>query len=542
MTSITLKGVTEYEEAGLHATQMLMLGNVNSVLAEAQQRKQDRAPVEICAVIDRSGSMRGEKLKLVIEALEFMIKEMSPCDKFGVVAYDQRVSKVLPMVDMDPSNQKTALHAVSSLRPGGATNLSGGLLSGMQTVCGSEVDIPEYKPAADIQKPNLISGLKNLSQLRSMLQGGGREPPQHRPAFIDPCERVIPVPQRINEPVPAEVPTTAPTASAGEDEVPATAPVLEKKVAFETPKKATGIKTVMLFTDGHANEGIVSTDGIVQQMHRILDIHENCVVYTFGFGQHNETMLSAIAEAGSGLYTYIASPDEIPVAFAECLGGLLTVAASNLKLQVTPSKGVEILKCMSHTSTDKELQKYSLKDIYSEEERDFVFSIQLPAVAEAASKTEVAELTLTYTLPNGEVKEATNKVFIDRVVKDEQQLKEQTPNEDVDIQRNRLMLIESMEEATKLADAGQWSASVNAIADCKKKVMSSVSRKCKKSQLYCEELDTLETACKPSTWSGCGRKKMLTAEMSHKMQRSSDGNMYSTTSQSIFNAKSKAKK
>ena len=34
-----------------------------------------RAPVDICAVIDRSGSMHGEKLNLVKETLEFVIDQ-----------------------------------------------------------------------------------------------------------------------------------------------------------------------------------------------------------------------------------------------------------------------------------------------------------------------------------------------------------------------------------------------------------------------------------------------------------------------------------
>lgn len=34
-----------------------------------------RAPIDVCAVIDKSGSMAGEKLRLVKETLEFVIDQ-----------------------------------------------------------------------------------------------------------------------------------------------------------------------------------------------------------------------------------------------------------------------------------------------------------------------------------------------------------------------------------------------------------------------------------------------------------------------------------
>jgi hypothetical protein len=42
---------------------------------------------------------------------------------------------------------------------------------------------------------------------------------------------------------------------------------------------------------------------------------------------HSAQLLGSIAEAGSGTYYYIESEENIPTAFADALGGLLSVAS-----------------------------------------------------------------------------------------------------------------------------------------------------------------------------------------------------------------------
>ena len=49
-------------------------------------------------------------------------------------------------------------------------------------------------------------------------------------------------------------------------------------------------------------------------------------IYTFGFGSdHDEQLLSDIASAGQGSYYYVEKEDQIAAAFADALGGLLSV-------------------------------------------------------------------------------------------------------------------------------------------------------------------------------------------------------------------------
>ena len=62
---------------------------------EAPPRK-DRIPVNLAFVLDRSGSMAGDKIEKAREAAVQGIRALWPEDRFAVVAYDQQVDVVVP--------------------------------------------------------------------------------------------------------------------------------------------------------------------------------------------------------------------------------------------------------------------------------------------------------------------------------------------------------------------------------------------------------------------------------------------------------------
>lgn len=85
----------------------------------------ERKPIELAAVLDISGSMRGEKLKWSKRAIRKIIKHLTPADKLHFIVYDRNVEVIFE--DGDLTDKETLVNLVRKIRDKTTTNLSGGL-------------------------------------------------------------------------------------------------------------------------------------------------------------------------------------------------------------------------------------------------------------------------------------------------------------------------------------------------------------------------------------------------------------------------------
>jgi hypothetical protein len=109
-----------------------------------------RAPVNVCAVVDVSGSM-GELarvkdrtgvevndgltlLDVVKHALRTIAHGLGPNDRMCVVAYSTIARVVVELVAMDEGNKQSALAGIEGLRAGGQTNIADGLREGLDVL------------------------------------------------------------------------------------------------------------------------------------------------------------------------------------------------------------------------------------------------------------------------------------------------------------------------------------------------------------------------------------------------------------------------
>ena len=95
-------------------------------------RNRDRVPLNLSLVLDRSGSMSGEKLEAARRAAAMLARRLSPQDTVSVVTFDDAVDVVAQPATGDAQEQLPAL--IESIESGGMTNLSGGWLRGRDLV------------------------------------------------------------------------------------------------------------------------------------------------------------------------------------------------------------------------------------------------------------------------------------------------------------------------------------------------------------------------------------------------------------------------
>jgi Ca-activated chloride channel family protein len=79
-------------------------------------------------VVDRSGSMSGEKIEQAKGALKFVLNNLRDGDMFNIVAYDTGVESFRPELEkFNDDTRKAALGFVEGIYAGGSTNISGAL-------------------------------------------------------------------------------------------------------------------------------------------------------------------------------------------------------------------------------------------------------------------------------------------------------------------------------------------------------------------------------------------------------------------------------
>jgi len=110
-----------------------------------------RVPVDICCVVDISGSMGSEAtesedgsikddgltvLDIVKHSVKTVLMALKDGDRLALVAFNERAQTHLGLTEMTNKGQQQVLQALERLQPGGQTNIWAGLLASMEALRG----------------------------------------------------------------------------------------------------------------------------------------------------------------------------------------------------------------------------------------------------------------------------------------------------------------------------------------------------------------------------------------------------------------------
>jgi len=326
-----------------------------------------RAPLDLVCCIDKSGSMRGEKMQLMKNTLELLVKRtgLRSTDRVALVTFDARVNVDLPLTAMDSAGKSKAEDVVKTIRPGSTTNLSGGALKAIDIF------------ASDSARP--ASG-------------------------------------------------------------------------------AAATRAVLLFTDGLATDGIRDPQQLVHAVNNELSQASRSggaiSLFNFGFGaDHSEELLRTLAQGtAAGQYYFVNNADDIPNAFADCLGGLVSIVAQNVQLNISPLKGASIKRVLGSTYTRTADGSIELGDMLSEDEKDLLIELSLPSLPKPAGPAPVLRASLR-AFDVARATTITEAVTL-AVSRPETTPAGQPVNAQLDEQKNRILVAEAMEAASRAADRG----------------------------------------------------------------------------------------
>jgi len=411
-----------------------------------------RAPIDIVAVIDRSGSMNGVKLELVKQTLRFMIDALQNVDRLSIVTFDDNIRTDLPLTLLTADGKSTAISAVNTIASGGSTDMCGGILEGI----------------------NELRKRENKADVSSIL------------VFTDGLANV----------------------------------------GYSTSSSITKALTDPTFADIQYARKAALPQNSKQSKSEIVPLP--CTINTFGYGSdHDPLLLKSIAEKGNGVYFYVEQPNEIPKHFADCLGGLLSTVAQNIVIRIEAGTGVSIKKILTKYATTEivagAVYEITFADIQSQENRDILMTIQIPAVPQPFDEFSMAKISISYLSVITKQQIIIPDACVLKIARPMQTDAKVTVNYNIDKQHNRIIAADAMQAATDFGNENKLNQGKEILTNAKKRIQESASAQDQFCQGLVVDLDRcVKGLISKETYQTSGYQQLTTNYVSHYAQRSTN--------------------
>ncbi|CAN6877530.1 unnamed protein product [Brassica oleracea] len=259
-------------------------------------------------------------------------------------------------------------------------------------------------------------------------------------------------------------------------------------------------------------------------------------IHAFGFGSdHDAELMHAISRVSSGTFSFIETETVIRDAFAQCIGGLLSVVVLEqvVEIECIHQEGVKIssIKAGSYrnsVSSDGRSGTISVGDMYAEEERDFLVVLEIPSCESESMSLLKVRCVYKDPVTRETVRVESGELIIQRP---NELTGEEVVSIEVDRQRNRFLVSQAISEAKVLADGGDVRAAAELLRKSERDLAETLSAR--SGDGLCEsltfELRALQEKMRSmSMYQTSGRAYALSSMSSHSAQRATA--RYSPTS------------
>lgn len=305
---------------------------------------------------------------------------------------------------------------------------------------------------------------------------------------------------------------------------------------MEDRREKNPVASIILLSDGQDTYTVNGSGGNQKkpnyQLLLPLSIHGNdsaafkIPVHAFGFGtDHDASSMHSISETSGGTFSFIETEAVIQDAFAQCIGGLLSVVVKELQVSIEcvhSSLRIGSLRAGSYPNLvlpDRHKGFIDVGDLYADEERDFLVSVNVPADF-SSGETSLIKVRCVYNDPltKEKVTLGSEEVKINRPEIGGQEI----VSIEVDRQRNRLQAAEAMARARATAEQGDLAGAVSILESCRKVLSETVSAK--SHDRLCVSLDAelkemQERMASRHVYEASGRAYILSGLSSHSWQR-----------------------
>lgn len=418
----------------------------------------DRAPIDLVTVLDVSGSM-SSKLPLLKRAVQFIIQNLGSADRLSIVIFSSVARRIFPLQRMTDSGRENAIRAINTLSSNGGTNIVEGLKKGVRVL----EERRQRSPVANIIL--LSDGHDTHNVLRnSYTENEASSSPSNELAYLNLLPSLICLSNRE---------------SGGDSQQP-TIPV-----------------------------------------------------HTFGFGlEHDSEAMHAIADASGGTFSFIESISILQDAFARCIGGLLSVVSQDVKLTIrSKSAGVRIGSIPSGRYKCEILDEgqqavIDIGNLYADEEKEFIVYLSIPvSPAEGEQRPECTPLLDVFCTYKDSTSIEIHQVEGEKVeIRRPEVLStaDKKVNLQVDRQRNRLLVAETIADAQRMAEVGDLESAQALLAERRSGLLSSAAAQAGDGLCNWLEAELREIGERMATmdlYERTGRPYLLSGLSSHSWQR-----------------------